>query len=137
LGPVTPLATNRSTVGHRHPRPAARARCRSPVPAPGTAHTGRTDNAGRAGYAAAGAGPLASRRGRTVRQTVRLGRIAGIPIGANAGVLVIVAILLAGLAAAQFPAAAPGRGGAAYLLAAAVTVVVFLASLLAHELAHA
>jgi len=72
-----------------------------------------------------------------VRQTVRLGRIAGIPIGANAGVLVIVAILLVGLAAAQFPAAAPGRGGAAYLLAAAVTVVVFLASLLAHELAHA
>lgn len=72
-----------------------------------------------------------------MRQTLRLGRVAGIQIGANAGVLVIVAILVVGLAAAQFPAAEPGRGGGAYLLAAAVTVVLFLASLLAHELAHA
>jgi Zn-dependent protease/CBS domain-containing protein len=72
-----------------------------------------------------------------VRQTLRLGSVAGIRIGANGGVLVIAAIILFGLAAARFPAEYPGRGALAYLTAAAVAVVLFFASLLAHELAHA
>jgi Zn-dependent protease/CBS domain-containing protein len=72
-----------------------------------------------------------------MRQSVRLGRIAGIQIGANWGVLIIVALVTFGLAGARFPSTYPGRPAVAYWIAAAVTVVLFLLSLLAHELAHA
>ena len=72
-----------------------------------------------------------------MRQSVRLGRIAGIQIGANWGVLVIVALVMVGLAGARFPGQYPDRPAVAYWTVAAVAVVLFLASLLAHELAHA
>jgi Zn-dependent protease/predicted transcriptional regulator len=70
-------------------------------------------------------------------ETFRLGRIAGIRVGVNASVLVIVAIIAAGLALGRFPLVLPGRSGLAYAAAALVAAVAFLASLLAHELAHA
>ncbi len=69
-------------------------------------------------------------------QTFSLGRISGIRIGVNWSVLVIVALLAYGLAAGQFPATAPGRPVAEYVVAAVVTAVAYLGSLLAHELAH-
>ncbi len=72
-----------------------------------------------------------------MRDSLRLGRIAGIRLGVNISVLVIVVILVAGLALGRFPATFPGYGPATYLLAALATAVVFLLSLLAHELAHA
>lgn len=72
-----------------------------------------------------------------MRQTIRLGRVSGIPVGANAGVLVIVVLVVSSLAAVRFPAMDPGRGTVAYLVAALVAAVVLLASLLAHELGHA
>lgn len=72
-----------------------------------------------------------------MRPSIRLGRIAGIQVGANAGVLVIVAILVFGLAAVRFPAAHPGRGAVAYVVTAVIAALLFLASLLAHEIAHA
>lgn len=72
-----------------------------------------------------------------MRATFTLGRIAGIQIGVNWSVLVIFALIAYGLAAGQFPAAYPGLGNAAYIVAGLATAVVFFLSLLAHELAHA
>jgi Zn-dependent protease len=69
-------------------------------------------------------------------QTFSLGRIGGIRIGVNWSVLLIVALLAYGLAAGQFPAAAPRRPAAEYVAGAVVTAVAYLGSLLAHELAH-
>jgi Zn-dependent protease/CBS domain-containing protein len=71
-----------------------------------------------------------------VRASISLGRIAGIKVGINASVFLIVAILVVGLATGQLPAAYPGRSIVAYVIAAIVAALLFLASLLAHELAH-
>ncbi len=69
-------------------------------------------------------------------QTFSLGRISGIRIGVNWSVLVIVALLAYGLAVGQFPAVAPRHPVAEYVVAALVTAVAYMGSLLAHELAH-
>src|SRR5262247_624423 len=69
-------------------------------------------------------------------QSFSLGRIAGIRIGVNWSVLLIVALLAYGLAVGEFPAAAPRHPVAEYVVAALVTAVAFIGSLLAHELAH-
>jgi len=71
-----------------------------------------------------------------MRETFSLGRISGIRIGVNWSVLLIVALLAYGLAAGQFPAEAPHRPAAEYVVAAIITAVAYIASLLAHELAH-
>jgi Zn-dependent protease/CBS domain-containing protein len=71
-----------------------------------------------------------------MRQSFSLGRISGIRIGVNWSVLVIVALLAYGLAVGQFPAAAPGRPEVQYAVAAVITAAAYIASLLAHELAH-
>ena len=70
-------------------------------------------------------------------ETFSLGRIAGIRIGINASVLVIVLIIAGGLALGRFPLVLPGRGVVAYVVAGLASAVAFLASLLAHEMAHA
>ena len=70
-------------------------------------------------------------------ETFSLGRIAGIRVGVNASVLVILVIIAGGLALGRLPLVLPGRGTAAYVLAGVLAAVAFLASLLAHELAHA
>jgi len=72
-----------------------------------------------------------------MRSTVQLGRVAGIPIGMHWSVLVIALLLAQGLAISVLPAGAPGQPTAVYWAVAAVIAVVFLAALLAHELAHA
>ena len=69
-------------------------------------------------------------------QSFSLGRIAGIRIGVNWSVLLIVALLAYGLAVGEFPAAAPRHPVAEYVVAAVLTAVAFVGSLLAHELAH-
>jgi Zn-dependent protease len=69
-------------------------------------------------------------------QSFSLGRISGIRIGVNWSVLLIVALLAYGLAAGQFPADVPHRPEAEYVAATIVTAVAYMASLLAHELAH-
>lgn len=71
-----------------------------------------------------------------MRASISLGRIAGIQVGINASVFLILAILVAGLATGQLPTAFPGRSIVAYVIAAIIAAVLFLASLLAHELAH-
>ncbi len=72
-----------------------------------------------------------------MRPTVRLGSIAGIPVGVHWSVLVIMLLLGQGLATGVLPTGAPGRSAAAYWTVAAAVTVLFLLSLLAHELSHA
>ena len=71
-----------------------------------------------------------------MRPSIPLGRIAGIQVGINASVFLIVVILVGGLTTGQLPAAFPDRSITAYVVAAIIAAVLFLASLLAHELAH-
>jgi Zn-dependent protease/CBS domain-containing protein len=70
-------------------------------------------------------------------ESVRLGRVAGVPVGANWSLLVIFWLFVISLAGAQLPHSAPGHLAAAYYLTAVVATTVFYACLLAHELAHA
>ncbi|TDC66350.1 site-2 protease family protein [Streptomyces hainanensis] len=72
-----------------------------------------------------------------MRATFMLGRIAGVRIGVNWSVLVIFALIAAVLAAGRLPHDYPGRGWVLYTLVGIGTALVFFASLLAHELAHA
>lgn len=72
-----------------------------------------------------------------MRQTVPLGRVAGIPVGVHWTVLVIALLLAQGLAMAVLPASAPHRPTGVYWFVALVVAVVFLGSVLAHEVAHA
>jgi Zn-dependent protease/CBS domain-containing protein len=72
-----------------------------------------------------------------MKQTLRLGWVAGIPVGVHWSVLVIMALLVQGLATSVLPASAPGQPEGAYWSTAVFGAVLFLLSLLAHELAHA
>ncbi|NUR94823.1 MAG: site-2 protease family protein [Kribbellaceae bacterium] len=72
-----------------------------------------------------------------MNETVRFGRIAGIPVGAHWSVLLMVLIVSDVLASTALPELVPGRSVAAYWATAVLAAVVFVASLLAHELAHA
>ncbi len=69
--------------------------------------------------------------------SLRLGCISGVVVRLNWSVLVVAWLLWWGLATQLFPEAYPGGTPAAYWLAGATGVVLFFASLLAHELAHA
>ncbi|GAA0815659.1 site-2 protease family protein [Spirilliplanes yamanashiensis] len=71
-----------------------------------------------------------------MRQTIRFGRVAGIPIGVHWSVFVILVLLTEGLAAGVLPDGAPGHGAVAYWVTAAFVAAAFLAALLGHELAH-
>src|ERR1700716_1868289 len=71
-----------------------------------------------------------------MNENVSLGRIAGIHVGLNWSLLVVAALIAWSLATGMLPAAAPGQTAGAYWTAGVVSAFVFLASLLAHELAH-
>jgi Zn-dependent protease len=72
-----------------------------------------------------------------MNQSLRLGRIAGIPVGANWSVLVILVLIADIVARTVLPRADAGRSTGTYWAIAIPTAVLFLASLLAHEGAHA
>jgi Zn-dependent protease len=72
-----------------------------------------------------------------MNESLRLGRIAGIAIGFNWSLLVIVWLITWSLAVDAFPAAYPGHTTPGYWLAAIITSIAFFACLLAHELGHA
>lgn len=72
-----------------------------------------------------------------MKETLSLGRIAGVRVGLNWSVLVIITLVTVTLAVGRFPDAHPGHSAWAYWALALLAAVVFLASLLAHELAHA
>src|SRR6202011_1592028 len=71
-----------------------------------------------------------------MNENVSLGRIAGIHVGLNWSLLVIAALIAWSLASSLLPSAAPGQTSGAYLFAGVVSAFVYLACLLAHELAH-
>jgi Zn-dependent protease len=67
---------------------------------------------------------------------VRLGRIAGVAVGASWSLLVILALITWILGSEVLPVAVADAHPVVYWAVAAVTAIAFLASLLAHELAH-
>ncbi|MEA2634644.1 MAG: hypothetical protein QOH92_1411 [Chloroflexota bacterium] len=71
-----------------------------------------------------------------MNENLSLGRIAGIHVGLNWSLLVIGALIAWSLATGLLPSAAPGQTSGAYWTAGVVSAFVYLASLLAHELAH-
>lgn len=72
-----------------------------------------------------------------MKESVRLGQIAGVRVGMNWSVLVIFVLIAFGLAAGQLPLVAPGYEQPVYVAAGLASAVVFLFSLLAHEVSHA
>jgi len=72
-----------------------------------------------------------------MKQSVRLGRVAGIPVEAHWSVAVILVIIAELAAVSVLPAAFPHEPVVLYWAVAAVAAVLFLASLAGHELAHA
>lgn len=72
-----------------------------------------------------------------MRATLPLGRWAGVPVGANVGVLVIVVLVGVALGAWHFPTAYPDLAIWSYALAGAAAALLLVLSILLHELAHA
>lgn len=71
-----------------------------------------------------------------MRTHLRLGRLLGVPIGLNWGVLVVCVLLTVSLARVSLPAAAPDHPTSAYWFAGIIGVIGFLVSLVGHELGH-
>src|SRR5258708_9767924 len=71
-----------------------------------------------------------------MNENLSLGRIAGIHVGLNWSLLVIAALIAWSPAVGLVPAAGSGQTSGAYWTAGIVSVFVYLAGLLAHELAH-
>jgi Zn-dependent protease/CBS domain-containing protein len=74
---------------------------------------------------------------RTEELSMRVGKIAGFELRIHWSTLVIFALLVWSLAAAQLPDEVPGSSEAAYVVAALIAGVAFYVALLAHEVSHA
>lgn len=72
-----------------------------------------------------------------MNDSIHLGRLAGIRVGANWSLLVVFALITWSLAAAQLPLEVPHQPAAAYWAVAVVAALLFFVSLLAHEMGHA
>jgi Zn-dependent protease len=72
-----------------------------------------------------------------VRDTIRLGRIAGIPIGANWSIVAVAAYLVVSLAFAALPRWWPSADLTARLVTGGSITLLFFLSILGHELGHA
>lgn len=72
-----------------------------------------------------------------MKQTLPLGRVAGIPVRAHWSALGIAALIVMLLGISVLPQAMPGYGQTQYWLVAVITGLLFMASLLIHEAAHA
>jgi Zn-dependent protease/CBS domain-containing protein len=71
-----------------------------------------------------------------MNENLSLGRIAGVHVGLNWSLLIVAALIAWSLAVGILPSAAPGHSSGAYWAAGIISAFVYLASLLAHELAH-
>lgn len=72
-----------------------------------------------------------------MRDTIRLGRIAGIPIGVNWSILAVAAYLVLSLAYGALPVWWPSADLQARFITAGSITLLFFASILGHELGHA
>jgi Zn-dependent protease len=72
-----------------------------------------------------------------MRQSIRLGRVAGIPVGMHWSVLVMLGLIAEVLAVNVLPTVIPHKGAVVYWTVAAAGSVLFIAALAAHEVAHA
>jgi Zn-dependent protease len=72
-----------------------------------------------------------------MRDSIRLGRVAGIQVGLNWSLLVMVALVAFGLSNNRFALEVPGYSNGAYAVAGIATAVGLLLGVLLHELAHA
>ncbi|HXV32379.1 MAG TPA: site-2 protease family protein [Gaiellaceae bacterium] len=72
-----------------------------------------------------------------MRDSITIGRIAGISFGINWSWLIVFALIAWTLATRIFPESNPGLGDGAYVAMAIIAALVFFASLLLHELGHA
>ena len=71
-----------------------------------------------------------------MKVTVPLGSIAGVRIGIHWSALVGLGLLTLLLSTSVLPVLVPDAGSSGYWVAGSLTAVAFLATLLAHELAH-
>ena len=72
-----------------------------------------------------------------MRQTIPLGRIAGVPIGFHWSLLIVVGLLTWTFAGYEFPREFAGRSDLIYWIAGVATTTTFFACLLTHEMGHA
>jgi Zn-dependent protease len=72
-----------------------------------------------------------------MKDSVRLGRIAGVRVGLHWSLLVMVGLVASGLAENRFSVEAPGHSGLADAVAGALTAGGLLVGVLLHELGHA
>ncbi len=72
-----------------------------------------------------------------MRDSIRLGSVAGVRVGLHWSLLAVAAVLTLALSGNLLPPASPGASDIALLAAGVVGAVAFLASVLAHELGHA
>jgi Zn-dependent protease len=72
-----------------------------------------------------------------MKPTVRIATIGGVPVGAHWSTLLVLTLFATDLATVELPATSPGESTVAYWVTALVLAAVFLASIVAHELAHA
>ncbi len=72
-----------------------------------------------------------------MRDSIRLGRVAGVRVGLHWSLVVMVALVASGLAQSRFAVEAPGHSGLAYGVAGGLTAIGLLVGVLLHELGHA
>ncbi|MER6945852.1 site-2 protease family protein [Nonomuraea sp. NPDC000554] len=72
-----------------------------------------------------------------MKQTLPLGRVAGVPVRAHWSALGIAVLIVVLLGETVLPQAVPGHSQRQYWLVAVATGLLFMASLLTHEVAHA
>jgi Zn-dependent protease/CBS domain-containing protein len=72
-----------------------------------------------------------------MRESIRLGRIAGVAVGVNWSLIAIFLLIAVSLSAARLPEAYPDQTTTAYVVAGVITAVLFFTSVLLHEVSHA
>lgn len=72
-----------------------------------------------------------------MKNSITLGRLAGVSVELNWTVLAIAALVTFSLAGGILPATAPGYGSGAYIAGGLIAAIGLLASILVHELGHA
>ena len=82
-------------------------------------------------------GPATSRGNQALPQGLRLVTVAGLEVRLDGSLLIIFAIILLSLAGGLFPLWHPDWGPAETLLTATAAAILFLCSVLLHELSHA